>query len=99
MTYSRQYKEVYMNEKNAVANVTETDEPSDNSATNMSSRRKFLGQVGAALAGGAVFGKAAVASAQDYNRYVGDTNPLLVEGLDPRVRRAFTLRMEAATRN
>ena len=63
-----------MNEKNTAANVTQTGKPSDNNATNVSSRRKFLGQVGAALAGGAVLGKAAVASAQDYNRAVGDTN-------------------------
>src|SRR5215472_370728 len=88
-----------MNEKNTAANVTETEKPSDNSGTNVSSRRKFLGQVGAALSGGGVLGKAAVASAQDYNHAVGETNPLLVDGLDPRVRRAFTLRVEAATRN
>lgn len=88
-----------MNEKNTVANETQTGKPPGKSATNISSRRKFLGQVGAALAGGAVLGKAAVASAQDYNSAVRDTNPLLVDGLDPRVRRAFTLRLEAATRN
>ena len=35
---------------------------------NGTSRRKFLGQVGAALAGGAVFGKAAIASGQEYNQ-------------------------------
>lgn len=88
-----------MNEKNTFANETQTGKPPGESATNISSRRKFLGQVGAALAGGAVLGKAAVASAQDYNSAVRDTNPLLVDGLDPRVRRAFTLRLEAATRN
>ena len=66
-----------MNEKNAVAEVTETGKPYGNNAAKVSSRRKFLGQVGAALAGGAVLGKAAVASAQDYNRAVGDTNALL----------------------
>ena len=56
-----------MNEKNAVANVIETGKPSGNNAAKGSSRRKFLGQIGAALAGGAVLGKAAIASAQDYN--------------------------------
>ena len=60
-----------MNEKNTVANVTETGNPSANNAAKVSSRRKFLGQVGAALAGGAVLGKAAVASAEDYNLTVG----------------------------
>jgi hypothetical protein len=88
-----------MNEKNAVANVTQTGKPSDNSATKLSSRRKFLGQVGAALAGGAVLGKAAVASAQDYNRAVGETYALPNGVGDPRVRRSFELRLEAAIRN
>jgi hypothetical protein len=88
-----------MNEKNAVADVTQTEKPSGSSATEVSSRRKFLGQVGAALAGGAVFGKAAVASAQDYDRAVGDTNALPSGMSDPRVRRAFLLRLDAANAN
>jgi hypothetical protein len=88
-----------MNEKNTVANVTQTEKPSDNSGTNVSSRRKFLGQVGAALAGGAVLGKTAVASAQDYNRAAGETIALPRGMSDPRVRRAFALRLEAATRD
>ena len=94
-----QYKEITMNEKNAVADVTETGKPSGNNAAKVSSRRKFLGQVGAALAGGAVLGKAAVASAQDYNRAVGDTNALLSGMSDPRVRQSLALRIEAATRD
>ena len=88
-----------MNEKNAVANITETAKPSGSNAAKVSSRRKFLGQVGAALAGGAVLGKAAVASAQDYNRAVGDTNALLSGVFDLRVRQSFALRLEAATRS
>ena len=88
-----------MNKKNTPADVTRTEKPSGNSATEVSTRRKFLGQVGAALAGGAVLGKAAVASGQDYNRAVGDTIPLPTGMSDPRVRRAFALRLEAATRN
>lgn len=88
-----------MNEKKAIANVTQTEKPFGNSATAVSSRRKFLGQVGAALAGGAVFGKAAVASGQDYNRALGNTNALPSGVFDPRVTRAFALRLEAATRN
>ena len=86
-----------MNEKNAVADVTEIGKPSGNNAAKVSSRRKFLGQVGAALAGGAVLGKAAVASAQDYNRAVGDTNALLGGGFDPRVTQSFAIRIGAAT--
>ena len=43
--------------------------PKSNATNNNgTSRRKFLGQVGAALAGGAVLGKAAIASGQEYNR-------------------------------
>ena len=48
--------------------------PKRNTTTNNgTSRRKFLGQVGAALAGGAVLGKAAIASGQDYNPAVRDS--------------------------
>src|SRR5262249_1349737 len=88
-----------MNEKNAVENVIQTEKPSDKSATEVSSRRKFLGQIGAALAGGAVLGKAGVASGQDYNRAAGNTNALPSGVSDPRVMPAFALRGEAATRN
>ena len=46
--------------------LSENDLPTNNAATAASpTRRKFLGQIGAALAGGAVLGKAAIASAQD----------------------------------
>src|SRR5260370_35951987 len=93
------YREITMNEKNAIVNGTETGNPSGNNAAKGSSRRKFLGQVGAALAGGAVLGKAAVASAQDSNRAVGDTNGLLSGVFDSRVRQSFALRLEAATRD
>ncbi len=88
-----------MNEKNTVADVTETGNPSANNAVDRgSSRRKFLGQVGAALAGGAVFGKAAVASAQDHNVAVGDTNAPLNGVIDPRIRQSFAIRVGTATR-
>ena len=53
-----------MNEKNSVADVTETGKPSANNTVKGPSRRKFLGQVGAALTGGALLGKAVLASAQ-----------------------------------
>lgn len=88
-----------MNEKNTVADVSQTENPSENGASEMSSRRKFLGQVGAALAGGAILGKAAVASGQDYNRAGGDTIALPSGMSDPRVRQAFAIRFDAATRN
>src|SRR3954451_10273000 len=88
-----------MDEKNTVSNITETGKPSGSNAAKVSSRRKFLGQVGAALAGGAVLGKAAVASGQDYSRAVGDTNAVLSGMSDPRVRQSFALRLDAATRD
>jgi hypothetical protein len=87
-----------MNEKNAVANVTETGKPSDNNAAKASSRRKFLGQVGAALAGGAVLGKAAIASAQAYNSAIGDSVATPSGVIDPRVTQSFNIRVGTATR-
>ena len=48
---------------------------SNTTRNNGPSRRKFLGQVGAALAGGAVLGKAAIASGQDYNQAIRDSMP------------------------
>ena len=89
-----------MNRKNTAADVIETGNPSANTAVNRgSSRRKFLGQIGAALAGGAVLGKAAVASAQDsFKLAIGDDIAPLNGVIDPRVRQAFALRLKAATR-
>ena len=63
----------------------------------MSSRRKFLGQVGAVLTGGAVFGKGVLASAQS-------SEITLREGIhvprpdraDPRVRKCFAIRLATA---
>ncbi len=86
-----------MNEKNAVANVTETAKPSGNNAAKVSSRRKFLGQVGAVLTGGAVFGKGVLASAQS-------SETTLREGIhvprpdraDPRIRNCFAIRLATA---
>jgi hypothetical protein len=65
-------------------------------ANNGPSRRKFLSQVGAALAGGAVFGKAAMASAQSYNPAIGDGVTSLPNGTDPRIQASFKIRMDAA---
>lgn len=55
------------------------------------SRRKFLTQVSAALATGAVLGKIPQAAAQGLN-------PAAPATTDPRVRQAFNLRLAAATR-
>jgi len=59
-------------------------------------RRKFLGQVGAALAGGALLGKASQAAAQTRNVAAGEAAPTGVS--DKRAQQAFTLRIQAATR-
>ena len=60
-------------------------------------RRKFLGQIGTALAGGAVLGKAAIASAQDYNSAVGDSVATPRGVIDPRVTQSFAIRVGTAT--
>src|SRR5438046_4304551 len=85
-----------MNEKNAVANITETGKPSGSNAAKVSSRRKFLGQVGAALTGGAVLGKSVLASAQSTNTTFGDGIPVPGPRVHPRVRRCFAIRLAAA---
>src|SRR5260370_40581092 len=72
------YREITMNEKNAIANVTETGKPSGNNAAKGSSRRKFLGQVGAALAGGAGFGQVGGGSPPGYKRGGGGHNRRLM---------------------
>src|SRR5436309_11750807 len=70
-----------------------------NTATNIgTSRRKFLGQVGAALAGGAVLGKAAIASGQDYNPAIRDGVASPAKPIkDPRVKESLAIRTTAAT--
>ena len=76
------------------------DLPKSNQTTtrNGTSRRKFLGQVGAALAGGAVLGKAALASAQNYNPAFGDGLAAPAATTDKRVAQAFAHRVAAASR-
>ena len=65
------------------------------SVTNGTSRRKFLSQVGAALAGGAVFGKAALASGQSSPGVIGDGT--VTETIsDPRVRQSYVIRKATA---
>ena len=77
--------------------------PKSNATNNNgTSRRKFLGQVGAALAGGAVFGKAAIASGQEYNAAIGETirSPDSPDRRihDPRVKQSLAIRTAAAIR-
>jgi len=60
------------------------------------SRRKFLSQVGAALAGGAVFGKATLASGQSSPGIIGDGTANQTS-IDPRVRQSYLIRKAAAT--
>jgi hypothetical protein len=85
-----------MNEKNAVANITETGKPSGRNAAKLSSRRKFLGQVGAVLTGGAVLGKAVLASAESNITTLGDGIRAPASRSDPRVRRSFAIRLATA---
>ncbi len=89
-------REITMNQKNTVANVAETGNPSANNAAKGSSRRKFLGQVGAALTGGVVLGKAALASAQSKNAVLGDGISAPGNAADSRVRQCFAIRLAAA---
>lgn len=87
-----------MNEKNALENPKETAKPSPNAPVKAPSRRKFLGQMGAALTGGALLGKPILASAQSGNTTFGDGSHLPVSGTDPRVRRCFTIRLATANK-
>ena len=67
----------------------------DNQSTRgASSRRKFLTQVGAVLAGGAVLGKATPASAQNVNLASEDGS----FARDPRVKQAFAIRIKTAAK-
>src|SRR5438093_9293899 len=71
---------------------------SNTTRNNGPSRRKFLGQVGAALAGGAVLGKAAIASGQDYNPAIRDSILSPAKPIkDPRVKESLAIRTTAAT--
>ena len=85
-----------MNAKNTVANITETGKPSGNNVSNVSSRRKFLGQVGAVLTGGAVLGKGVLASAQSNEITLAEGIQVPRSTTDPRIRRCFAIRLAAA---
>src|SRR5438552_1635642 len=85
-----------MNEKNTVADVNETGNPSADNAAKGSTRRKFLGQVGAALTGGVVLGKAGLVSAQSRNAVLGDGISTSGHAADARVRQCFAIRLATA---
>ena len=60
------------------------------------SRRKFLSQVSAALAGGMVLSKAASASGQSSRPTIGDGITPQANSFDPRVKQSYALRKAAA---
>jgi hypothetical protein len=84
------------NNKNEI--VTTAADPSQHATHKGPSRRRFLSQMGAALAGGAVLGKAAVASAQNYNPAIGDGIAALPNVSDERAVQCFAIKVKAATR-
>ena len=87
-----------MNDKNTVTDVTETTNPSVSSVIKGASRRKFLGQVGAALTGGLMLSKAPFASAESDASGATNGVQLPVRVIDPRVKRSFTIRVGTATK-
>ena len=87
-----------MKMKNTGPDITETGKPSINNATEGSSRRKFLGQVGAALTGGVVLGKAHLASAQFEASDAADGVRLPDTVVDSRVKKSFAIRTGTATK-
>lgn len=87
-----------MKTKNTVADVTETANPPSNDVAKDCSRRKFLGQVGAALTGGMVLGKASLASAQSDAPGGADDVRLPASVINPRVKNSFAIRLDTAVK-
>lgn len=83
-------------QKNNVTDVVQTENLSSPNVDKGPSRRKFLSQVSAALAGGMVLSKAASASAQSYNPAIGDGIAAPAAVTDPRVLQSFAIRVAAA---
>ena len=83
------------NQKNNT-DVAKTENLSSPSVDKGPSRRKFLSQVSAALAGGMILSKAGTASAQGNRPVVGDGITPQANALDPRVRQSYALRKAAA---
>src|SRR5947207_11272447 len=86
-----------MNTKNTVADI-ETENQSINNAAKGSSRRRFLGQVGAALTGGMVLGKASLTSAQSDASDAADGVRVPGAVIDHRVKKSFAIRVGTATK-
>jgi hypothetical protein len=83
------------NEKKSGSDQAETATTPNNNHDRGSSRRRFLGQVGAALAGGALFGRSAIAAAQSDNPVLG--GPIAAPGSDhSRVEDAKKIRINCA---
>jgi hypothetical protein len=78
-------------------NLTETANPSSNDAFKGATRRKFLAQAGAALAGGVILGKAPFASAQSDAPSTVAGVQLPATGIDPRVQKSLNIRVGVAT--
>jgi hypothetical protein len=85
-----------MNEKKGLANASETGKPSPGNPARGPSRRKFLGQMGAALTGGAVLGKAALVSAASENSGLRESTNTSGHGHDSRIQQCFQTRMSTA---
>lgn len=85
-----------MNKENPIANITEGGKPADNDTAKGPSRRKFLGQMGRVLTGGAVLGNAGLALARSSNTTFGEGVRAPASRGDPRVRRCFAIRLATA---
>lgn len=85
-----------MNDRDDASNLTEIKKSAGNNAAKGPSRRRFLGQVGAALTGGAVLGKAGLVAAQSRNTAFGDGIEAPRPRTDPRIRRCFAIRFRTA---
>ena len=87
------------NEENAFAVLPEAGNPSPNSAAVKGpSRRKFLSQVSAALATGAVLGRVPLASAEAESYAIGDGVRAPRGLINPRVIESFQIRVATATK-
>jgi hypothetical protein len=87
-----------MSKDTPIVNITEEAKPINNDAAHGPSRRKFLGQIGAALTGGAVLGNAGLAFAQSDNTTFDGNIRGLGSRTDPRVRKCFAIRAGCANR-
>ena len=85
-----------MNKTPSIADITEREKNVSHHRTKGTSRRKFLGQVGAALTSGAVLGKAGLAFAQSSNTTIAEGIRGPAPRANPRVRRCFAIRLATA---